>query len=99
MAHPKYYLDWIFKDLHGRNGKYVLAEAPNLPLIVFMVSIVLAVIVYPGFFQTLFAFISYIALFYWGYHEARSGRSRFRRLLGYFGILAVIGALVMRLGF
>ncbi|HEX8227194.1 MAG TPA: hypothetical protein VF572_04990 [Candidatus Saccharimonadales bacterium] len=99
MARAKYYMDWIFKDLNGRKGKYVIAEAPNLPLIIFTVFIILAVVVYPGFFQTLCAFIAYAALLWWGIAEARSGRSRFRKLLGYAGILAVAGALLLRLGF
>jgi uncharacterized membrane protein len=94
----KYYLDWLFKDLHGRNGKYVISEAPNPPLIIFMVSIILAVVVYPGFWQTSFAVIAYMALVYWGYLEIRSGRSRFRKFLGCAGILAVAGALLLRLG-
>ncbi len=99
MARLKQYLDWLFKDLQGRRGKYVIAEAPNLPLITFMVLIVLAVVVYPGFWQSLFAISAYIALAYWGYHESRIGRSRFRKLLGYLGVIAVVGAFLLRLGF
>lgn len=98
MARIKHYMDWLFKDLTVRRGEYVIMEAPNLPLIVFMVAIVLAVVMYPGFFQSACAVIAYAALVWWGIAEARGGRSRFRRLLGYLGILAVIGA-VLVLGF
>ncbi len=93
------YLDWLFKDLHGRRGKYIIAEAPNKPLALFMVAIVLAVVVYPGFWQRSFAIIAYIALAYWSYLEIRTGRSRFRKLLGIGGALAVLGALLLHLGF
>lgn len=99
MGRLRGYFDWLFKDYNGRYGKYVIAEAPNLPLILFMVGIVLAVICYPGFFQSFFAIVAYLALLVWGYRESRTGRSRFRKLLGYLGILAAIGAFVMRLGF
>ncbi len=99
MARIKYYLDWLYKDQNGRNGKYVIAEAPNLPLIIFMVSIVLAVVVYPGIFQKFLVVVAYIALTWWGILEIRSGRSRFRRLLGILGIVAVVGALLLGLGF
>lgn len=100
MDHVRYYLDWLFKDYGGgRRSKYVIAEAPNKQLIIFMVAIVMAVIVYPGFWQKLFAFTAYIALTWWGISEARSGRSRFRRFLGYSGIIAVISALLLKLGF
>ena len=95
MTNIRNLLDWLFKDLNGRNGKYIIAEAPNVPLIAFIVCIVLAVVVYPGFFQTLCAVIAFIALTYWSYGEARSGRSRFRKIIGYFGGLAVIGAVLM----
>ncbi len=99
MAKLRYYIDWLFRDQTERKGKYVFAEHPNLPLIVFMVCIVLSVVVYPGFFQSLFAATAYLALVYWSILEVHSGRSRFRRLLGYLGVLAVIGALWLRLGF
>jgi energy-coupling factor transporter transmembrane protein EcfT len=92
-------MDWMFKDLNGRKGKYVIMEDPNRWLITFMVAIVLAVISYPGFFQTSFALIAYVAMFWWGIQEFRSGRSRFRKLLGMMGVLAVIGAVLLRLGF
>ena len=93
-----YWLDWLFKDFNGRKGKYVIAESPNVPLIVFMVAIILAVVVYPGFWQKLFATIAYAALIWWSVLEIRGGRSRFRKLLGLCGIIAVIGALLLRLG-
>ena len=99
MIQLKQQLDWLFKDLQGRRGKYVIAEAPNIPLAIFMICIVLAVVVFPGFWQSLFAVLAYIALAYWGYHELRTGRSRFRKLLGYLGVVAVVGAFLLRLGF
>lgn len=95
----KYFLDWLFKDFSGRNGKYVIAEAPNLLLIIFMIAIVLAVVIYPGFWQKLFALVAYAALAWWSIQEIRSGRSRFRKVLGYAGIIAVVGALLLHLGF
>ncbi|HEX8182141.1 MAG TPA: hypothetical protein VF575_00905 [Candidatus Saccharimonadales bacterium] len=99
MTQLKQGMDWLFKDLHGRNGKYIIVQAPNVPQVIFVIFIILAVIVYPGFLQTLFAFIGYAALAYWGYLEITSGLSRFRKLLGYLAVLAVIGALLLGLGF
>lgn len=99
MERAKYYLDYMFKDLNGRKGKYVIAEVPNIPLAVFMISIVMAVVFYPGFFKSLLAVIAYVALLWWSYRESRSGRSRFRKLLGYLGYVAAVGAVLLRLGF
>lgn len=95
----KHYLDWLFRDQSQRKGKYVIAEVPNLPLLVFMASIIIAVLIYPGVVQRTLVILAYIAFAWWSYLEARSGRSRFRKLLGYLGLLAVVVALVIRLGF
>lgn len=95
MAKIKYWLDWLFRDQTERRGKYVIAEVPNWPLLVFMLTVILGVIQYPGFFQKFLLTISFIALIYWGFKEFRGGRSRFRRLLGILGILASIGAVLL----
>jgi hypothetical protein len=99
MARIRYWLDWLFKDLQGRRGKYVIAEVPNLPLAIFMVSIVLALVFYPGFSKVVVTIIAYAALLWWSYLESNGGRSRFRKLLGYLGYAAVLGAVVLRIGF
>lgn len=99
MAHIRYWLHWLFRDLTTRRGKHVIVEVPNTPLIIFMVSLVIGVAIYPGFWQSFFIFIAYIALVVWGVMEYRGGRSRFRKLLGICGVLAVIGAVVLGLGF
>ena len=99
-ANPvKRWLDWLFKDFSGRRGSYVIAETPTASLILFMVLIVLAVVSYPGFWQTTFSLAAYAALAYWGIKESRTGRSRFRKFLGIGAIIAVAGALLLRLGF
>jgi energy-coupling factor transporter transmembrane protein EcfT len=95
----KYWLDWLFKDFNGRRGKYVIAETPNVPLVIFMACIILAVVSDPGRVQSGFTLAAYAALVCWGIMEAHSGRSRFRKLLGYVGLLAIVGALILRLGF
>jgi hypothetical protein len=95
MVRIRYYLNWLFKDLTSRRGKYVIAEVPNAPLLVFMVAVVLSVVIYPGTTQKIFAALAYISLLYWGYKEFRGGRSRFRKLLGIIGILAAIGAAML----
>lgn len=98
MAKLRYWIRWLFQDLTERRGKYVIAEVPNWPLIVFMVAIFLSVAIYPGSTQKFFSIVAYLALLLWGFLEWRSGRSRFRKLLGILSMLAVIGALVLGLG-
>lgn len=95
MSRIKNFFDWLFKDLNGRRGKYVIAEVPNLPLIIFMVAIILSVAIYPGIVQKFFSILAYVSLMYWGFREWRGGRSRFRRLLGILGMVGVIGAVFL----
>lgn len=96
MQQIKYYADWLFKDLHGRRGKYIIAEVPNLPLIIFMISVVLGVVLYPGFWQSFFQGVAFASITLWSIREYRGGRSRFRKLLGLLGLISVILVLVLR---
>lgn len=95
MQKARYYADWLFKDLRGRRGKYIIAEVPNLPLVVFMISVVLGVILYPGFWQTLFQIIAFASLTIWSLGEYRGGHSRFRKLLGILGLASVLIVFVL----
>lgn len=98
MARIRFWINWFFRDLTQRKGKYVIAEVPNLPLIIFMVAIILSVISNPGIIQKLLTGVAYLALVYWGILEWRNGRSRFRKLLGVLGLVGVVGAILMGLG-
>ncbi|MDB5181474.1 MAG: hypothetical protein JWP13_237 [Candidatus Saccharibacteria bacterium] len=97
MARVRYYINWLFRDLTTRRGNFVIAEVPNLPLIIFMISVVLSVAIYPGFVQKTFAVIAFVSLLYWGFQEFRGGRSRFRKLLGILGMIAAVGATLLGL--
>jgi hypothetical protein len=90
-----YYMNWLFRDLTTRRGKYVIAEVPNKPLLAFMGAVILYVAVYPGFWQKLFGFIAFGSLLYWGWLEFRGGRSRFRKLLGILGGIGAVGAALL----
>lgn len=88
-------MDWLFRDQTTRRGKYVIAEVPNLPLLIFMAAIVVGVAANPGFFQKFFLFAAFAALIYWGVKEYRGGHSRFRKLLGILSVLSAIGAVFL----
>jgi len=99
MKSMRSHLDWWFKDLTVRKGKYVIGEPANASLIIFTVTIILSLISYKGFWQKAFAIIAYAALTYWGVREVAGGNSRFRKLLGIMALVAVAGALLLQLGF
>jgi hypothetical protein len=95
MAKVRYWIHWLFQDLTQRRGKYVIAEVPNWPLLLFMAAIILSVVIYPGPVQKFFIYLAYFSLAFWGWLEWRTGRSRFRKLLGILGMIAVVGAFLL----
>ena len=69
----------IFKD---KDGKVVLAQKPNLPIIVWFFSFLLATINVNQMVSELAQYISFGALFTWAWLEIFSGDNLFRRTLG-----------------
>ncbi|MCA9324016.1 hypothetical protein KC992_02845 [Candidatus Saccharibacteria bacterium] len=68
----------VFKD---KNGKIVLGQKPNLPIIVWFTALLLTKIT-NGTLQDLFAIMSFGALFTWAWLELFQGVNYFRRALG-----------------
>lgn len=98
MQKIKRYADWFFKDLTVRKGRYVIAEPVTLPLIVFTISILLALMTYKGVLHLTFVLVAYSSIAYWGYWEIKHGKSRFRKTLGIMALTALAGALIMKMG-
>ena len=69
----------IFKD---KDGKVVLAQKPNLPIIVWFFSFILAKLAIYPLVTELVQYISFGALFTWAWLEIFSGDNLFRRILG-----------------
>jgi len=69
----------IFKD---SNGKIVIAQKPNLPLVVWLVSVVVLYLPLRDSLVAFFSLVSFGALFTWAWLEIFSGVNLFRRLLG-----------------
>ena len=67
-----------FKD---KNGKVVLGETPNLPIIVWIICLILQKIT-EGNLQTLFEVVGFGAIFTWAWLEIFQGTNYFRRTLG-----------------
>ena len=68
----------VFKD---KNGKIVLGQKPNLPIIVWFTALLLTKIT-NSTLQDLFAIMSFGALFTWAWLELFQGVNYFRRVLG-----------------
>jgi hypothetical protein len=84
-------LQWWFRDEHG---KVVVAQAPNPPILVWLVSVVIGWIgVFDGERALVVARIGQGALIAWSLDELLRGASPARRLLG----AVVLTAMLVRL--
>lgn len=83
--------DKIFRD---RNGEIVLAQAPNLPLICWLI-VTLLKLVFPTMGMQLDA-IAFALLFTWAWEEIFQGVNYFRRALGVIVLTVAIAGYVSR---
>lgn len=65
-----------------KKKKFVIAQKPNLPIIVWFVSFVLLQISYFNFISTFLELVSFGAIFTWAWLEIFQGANWFRRALG-----------------
>ena len=78
----------MFKD---SSGKIIIIQKPNLPLIVWFVSVIASYLPLHDSLTAFFSLISFGALFTWTWLEIFSGVNLFRRLLG----ITVMAALLI----
>lgn len=83
--------DRIFRD---SEGNIVIAQAPNLPVLVGLTATLLQFIVPGGQLHTGLALIAFGALFTWAWQELFEGVNYFRRGLG---LIALVGIIALNL--
>jgi hypothetical protein len=79
MTKQRTFVDRCFKD---KNGQVVLAQNPNWPLIVWLVSAVASIVLH-GKLLDACQIIGFLALLIWSLLEIIQGINYFRRLLGF----------------
>jgi hypothetical protein len=79
--------DRVFQD---RNGRIVLAQMPNLPIITWGVASLLKIIFTTGSIHSGLELIAYGCLFTWAWGELFQGVNYFRRTLGSLVIVSMI---------
>ncbi|MFW9258997.1 hypothetical protein A4S05_03170 [Nostoc sp. KVJ20] len=84
----------VDKTFRDSNGNIVLAQMPNLPLIVWVVSSLLALIVTSGKINTVLEVLANGSLFTWAWLELFQGVNYFRRALG---LAVFIGIIVSKI--
>jgi len=85
-----YMNDFYKKCFCNDKGKLTIAQLPNLPIILALVFVALALI--PNLnsdLQVLFSFLATSFLFVWSYLEITQGVNYFRRALGV-GVLVIL---------
>jgi hypothetical protein len=85
------FLDRTFRD---DEGKIVIAQMPNLPLLTGVIATFLQFILPNGQLHTAFELLAFGALFTWSWQELFAGVNYFRRSLGFIVLasLIVLGA-------
>lgn len=79
--------DWLFRD--RSTGEVVIAQFPNLPLIVFLVAAAIRRFASPeGAAGTVVSLVATAAILWWSLDEVARGVNPFRRLLG--GVVLVV---------
>jgi hypothetical protein len=83
--------DRTFRD---SEGKIVLAQMPNLPLLLGLAATFVQLILPSGKIQTGLDLVAFGALFTWAWQEIFEGVNYFRRALG---MIVLVGMLALRL--
>ncbi|MHC5615050.1 MAG: hypothetical protein ACYTXA_29745 [Nostoc sp.] len=84
----------VDKTFRDSDGKIVLAQMPNLPLIVWIVTSLLALIFTSGKVNVLLELLANGSLFTWAWLELFQGVNYFRRALG---LAVLIGIIVLKI--
>lgn len=84
----------VDKTFRDSDGKIVLAQMPNLPLIVWIVTSLLALIFTNGKINTVLEVLANGSLFTWAWLELFQGVNYFRRALG---LAVLIGLIVLKI--
>jgi len=83
------FLNQMFRD---DKGKIVVAQLPNLPIIVWIVATLLKMIFATGQINTGLELIAFGALFTWAWEELFQGVNYFRRGLGLIVLVSLIAS-------
>lgn len=87
MKSTAHYIRKIFTD---KEGKVVIGQTPNIPIISWAIFTVLATVLTDGKLQTASEYIAFGSIFTWAWLELFQGVSTFRRMLGAVVLFAVV---------
>jgi hypothetical protein len=79
--------DLIFRD---SEGKIVIAQMPNLPIMIGSAALLLQFLLPASKLQTALSLIAFGTLFTWAWQELFEGVNYFRRALGLLALVSII---------
>lgn len=79
--------DRTFRD---SEGNIVIAQMPNLPILVGLTATLLQFVLPSGEIQTVSSLVAFGALFTWAWQELFEGVNYFRRALGLVGLVSLL---------
>jgi hypothetical protein len=85
------FFNQVFRD---DEGKIVLGQSPNLPIIVWIIATLLKMIFATGQINTGLELIAFGTLFTWAWGELFQGVNYFRRALG---LIVLVGLLALKI--
>ena len=85
----------VDKTFRDGNGEIVLAQMPNLPLIVWIVASLLTLVFTSGKINTVLDVVANGSLFTWAWMELFQGVNYFRRALGLAVFIGIIGSKIL----
>ena len=81
----------VLKIFRDSDGNIVIAQPPNLPIIVWVVASLLKLIFTSGLINVGLDLIAFGSLFTWAWLELFQGVNYFRRMLGFIVLVGFIG--------
>jgi hypothetical protein len=88
-------ISWFFRN--PETGEIVVAQAPNLPLWIFLAATAVRLVFPPrGTAGTVVSIVATVAIVVWSLIEIAAGSSPFRRVLGGVVLLVVLTGLLRR---
>lgn len=79
----------LHKSIRDKNGRIVIWQRPNLPVISWFLCVVAAHVFHSAPLHTGFSSLGSAFLFAWAYLEIVQGASYFRRFLGFVVVVAI----------
>lgn len=90
------FFDKVFRD--GK-GDIVVAQPPNLPLIVWGTATILSLVFTSGQIKTGLDLVAFGSLFTWAWEELFQGVNYFRRTLGLVVLIGIVASKVLAISY